>query len=107
MDVRLVTAQAPRQISVGRVAPAAAQTSVKVDIKDFKFGPPAVTVKKGGRVTWTNSDSADHTATADNRTFDTGTLHQGDSKVETFDKTGTYSYSCQFHPFMKGRIVVS
>jgi plastocyanin len=91
----------------GTAAPAGAgQAAVKVDIKDFKFNPPDVNVKKGGTITWTNSDSADHTATADDKSFDTGTLHQGASKRDTFDKPGTYSYTCLFHPFMKGRVVV-
>lgn len=90
----------------GTAAPAAAQSSVKVDIKDFKFVAPDVTVKKGGSINWTNSDDTDHTATADDKSFDTGTLHQGDSKAATFDKPGTYSYTCLFHPFMKGRVVV-
>jgi plastocyanin len=99
--------QAPRTNTTGgTAAPAAAQATVKVDIKNFKFAPPNVTVEKGGKITWTNSDSADHTATADDKAFDTGTLHGGDSKAATFDKAGTYSYTCLFHPFMKGRVVV-
>jgi plastocyanin len=92
--------------SGGSAAAAAARASVKVAIKNFKFGPPNVTVKTGGTITWTNSDAADHTATAASRSFDTGTLQHGDSKTETFDKAGTYAYSCQFHPFMKGQIVI-
>jgi len=35
-----------------------------------------------------------------------GTLHQGYLKTETFDEAGTYAYSCRFHPFMKGQIVI-
>ena len=90
----------------GSAAPAAAKAATKVDIANFKFVPPNVSVKKGGKITWTNSDSTDHTATADNKSFDTGTLHMGDAKTATFDKVGTYSYTCLFHPFMKGRVVV-
>jgi plastocyanin len=65
-------------------------------------------VKAGGTVTWTNEDSAQHTATDDKSTppFDTGTLDQGDSKKVTFKKAGTYPYICTFHPFMKGTVVV-
>jgi plastocyanin len=77
-----------------------------VEIKNFKYGPGAVTVKKGAKVTWKNADTAQHTATEDDRTFDTGTLNPGQKKVVTLSKPGTYSYSCQFHPFMKGRVVV-
>jgi plastocyanin len=98
---------APANTASGAAAAASAVgPSVKVDIKNFKFRPPNVTVKRGGTITWTNSDSSDHTATAGDRSFDTGTLHEGDSKTETFDKAGTDAYSCLFHPFMKGQVVI-
>ena len=84
----------------------AAESATKVDVKDFKFMPPTVTVAKGSTITWANSDSADHTATADDKSFDTGTLKMGDTKSETLDQAGTFAYTCVFHPFMKGRIVV-
>jgi amicyanin len=86
----------------------AVMPAVDVTISNFKFDAPAVAVKTGGTVTWTNKDSAQHTATADKgaNTFDTGTLNQGDSKKVTFSKAGTYAYICSFHPFMKGTVVV-
>jgi amicyanin len=86
----------------------AVKPAVDVTISNFKFDAPAVAVKTGGTVTWTNKDSAQHTATADKgaNTFDTGTLSQGDSKKVTFSKAGTYAYICSFHPFMKGTVVV-
>lgn len=79
---------------------------VEVDIADFKFVAPMVTVKAGGEVTWTNSDAAPHTATATGM-FDTGTLNKGDSKTITLSKPGSYAYICNFHPFMKGTVVVT
>jgi amicyanin len=89
---------------------AAASSAVKVTIKSFKFMAPSVTVKKGGKVTWTNQDSAPHTATASDAAqkskFDTGTLKNGQSKSITFSSAGTYKYLCQFHPFMTGSVVV-
>jgi plastocyanin len=89
---------------------AAASTSAvstdKIDISDFKYMPAAVSVEAGARLTWTNSDDATHTATADDSSFDTGDLDHGDSKTITFDKPGTYSYFCRFHPFMKATVEV-
>jgi plastocyanin len=85
----------------------AAVSAAKVDISDFAYDPETITVKAGGTVTWTNDDSAEHTATADDHsTFDTGTLNQGDSKKVTLDKPGTYTYVCSFHAFMHGTVVV-
>ena len=60
----------------------------------------------GTTITFTNEDSAAHTATADDSSFDTKELGQGDSAKETFDEPGTYSYYCRFHVFMKGSVVV-
>jgi plastocyanin len=77
-----------------------------VDIKSFKFKPVVIAVKKGGRITWTNSDSASHTATADDRSFDTQTIDQGKSKSVAFSTAGRFAYHCDFHPFMKAMVVV-
>ena len=85
---------------------AAAQSTDKVDIADFAFDPQTITVKAGTEVTWKNSDDATHTATADDGSFDTGDLDKGDSKSVTFDKAGSFTYYCRFHPFMKATVEV-
>jgi plastocyanin len=85
---------------------ASAQDSASVDIADFTFGPNSVTITAGGTVTWTNSDSAPHTATGDGGSFDTGTMDPGGSASITFDTPGTYTYYCSIHPNMTGTVVV-
>src|SRR5687768_13729114 len=85
---------------------AQAQDSASVDIADFTFGPNSVTITAGGTVTWTNNDSAPHTATGDGGSFDTGTIDSGQSASITFDTPGTYSYICSIHPNMTGTVVV-
>ncbi len=84
--------------------PALAAATVK--IVSFKFMPPTITVKQGGSVAFPNNDSAAHTATADDRSFDSQTIGIGKSKTVTFSKAGQVPYHCDFHPFMKGTIVV-
>jgi plastocyanin len=91
--------------SSSQTADTGAGAAVKVDISDFKFAPATVTVKAGSKVSWVNHDSAPHTATS-GHDFDTGTLKQGDTKTVTLDKPGTYTYICQFHAFMNGKVVV-
>ncbi len=80
--------------------------SATVDIKSFKFNPVVVAVKTGGSIKWTNSDGTAHTATADDRSFDTQTIDRGKSKSVTFSKAGSFAYHCDFHPFMKAMVVV-
>lgn len=76
-----------------------------VRIVDFSYQPTTFTVTPGTIVTWTNEDSAPHTATGDD--FDTGRLNRGDSKSVTFETPGEFDYKCEYHPSMEGRIVVS
>jgi plastocyanin len=80
--------------------------AAKVEIVDFAYDPDPVTVQVGGKVIWLNQDSAPHTATADDGSFDTGTLDQGKLKSETFKEAGTYSYICEIHPTMHGTVEV-
>lgn len=76
-----------------------------VRIVDFSFQPTTLTVTPGTVVTWTNEDSAPHTATGDD--FDTGMLNRGDANSVTFETPGSYAYICTYHPSMKGTVVVS
>jgi plastocyanin len=89
--------------------PGAATTATAhaVAIRNFAFAPSSLAVSVGDTVTWTNRDAADHTATARDGSFDTGTLHLGQSGSITFRHAGTFGYICSVHPFMKGSIVVS
>jgi plastocyanin len=89
-------------------APAAgnAPRSEKVEIVNFTYKPDPVTIQEGGKVTWINRDSAPHTATADDGSFDTGELQEGKLKSETFKEAGEFTYFCSVHPNMHGTIRV-
>jgi plastocyanin len=84
-----------------------APRAAKVEIADFAYDPDPVTVQAGGKVIWLNQDSAPHTATAEDGSFDTGTLEEGKLKSETFKRAGTYDYICQIHPDMHGVVEVT
>ncbi len=77
-----------------------------VTIQNMAFSPATLTVKVGDKVTWTNQDSVGHSATADDSSFDTGVIAQGQSGSNTFAKAGTYTYHCSVHPNMKATIIV-
>ena len=78
----------------------------KVSIVEFAYDPDPVVIEEGGKVTWVNRDSAPHTATADDGSFDTGTITTDKLKSESFKQPGTYTYFCEIHPDMHGTVEV-
>jgi plastocyanin len=88
-------------------APAdAGQRVHHVSISGFKFTPAALEVHVGDAVEWKNEDFAAHTATADDRSFDTGKLEAGATKRVVVQKKGRFPYFCKYHLAMKGQLVV-
>lgn len=84
-----------------------AAASGSVSIAGFAFSPSSLTVSQGDTVSWANSDSTAHTATASDGSFDTGTIAAGGSASHTFTKAGTFAYACSIHPNMHGTITVT
>jgi len=70
------------------------------------FSPPAISVKEGTAVTWTNEDNAMHTVTEVNNKFDSGFLNAGAKWQHTFGEEGKSDYYCMLHPWMKGTVFV-
>lgn len=78
-----------------------------VTIQDYTYKPASITVPVGTTVTFTNRDSTPHTATSkESGVFESGSIDPGKSGKVTLEKTGTFTYYCLFHPFMKGTIRV-
>jgi amicyanin len=75
-----------------------------IAIANFSFQPPALTIKTGTTVVWTNEDPTPHQIKSD--TFNSSTLSKGQTFSFTFGTAGTYDYSCAIHPSMKGQIIV-
>jgi plastocyanin len=100
----------PREVAQRAVTvpPPAAPTArvVRVEIRRYAFLPDRLVVPAGTTVEWVNRDRVIHTATADDGSWDTGTIPPGDSRRATFSRPGTYAYHCGPHPFMKGVVVV-
>ncbi len=88
----------------GSVAPAGGTAAAT--IVDFGFTPATLTVKVGTTVTWTNTGTVSHTVTADDGSFDSGTLASGATYQHTFSKAGTYAYHCSIHHSMVATVVV-
>jgi hypothetical protein len=77
-----------------------------VTIVDFNYNPGSITIHTGDTITWTNTGSQPHTATANDHSFDTGILNKGQSGSHVFNQAGTFSYFCTVHPFMKATVTV-
>ena len=89
------------------VALPARAADTAVTIKGMKFTPADLAVKVGDSVTFTNMDGAQHTATADGKSFDTGKLTKGNGGTITFATAGDFPYHCAIHLGMKGVIRVA
>ena len=106
--------RAPSAAASAPAAPAGAacaesthRRDVTVSIEDFAFDPAAITAKVGDTVTFTNGDSAGHTATLDDGRASRRPSPAGTSDGLTFTAAGTYPFHCAIHSTMKGTITVS
>src|SRR5262245_11249638 len=84
---------------------AAGATNYDVAIPGNFFSPSQLTVLVGDTVTWTNHDTATHTATA-RGVFDSGLLAHDQSFSRTFDTEGSYRFVCAIHSYMQGEVDV-
>lgn len=85
-------------------SPAAADSTIT--ISGFAFSG-VTEIPVGTTVVVTNDDSATHTWTATDGSFDSGSLAPGASFEFTFTEAGTFEYVCNFHPTMTGSITVT
>lgn len=82
---------------------------VKVEMKDSVFAPAQTTLQVGDTITFTNSGQLPHTATAKDKSWDTGNVNPGESKTVTFSKQGSFDFICTYHESqgMVGKIAVA
>jgi plastocyanin len=97
---------------IGASAAGATPVTHQVKIVDFSFSPSSLSVQKGDTVVWTNHGTVNHTVTADNGSFNSGSLSPGQSFSHTFTTGGVVAYHCMFHGAaggigMSGRITVN
>jgi plastocyanin len=89
-------------------APSTDAGAVTATIAGFAFSPATITAKVGDVISWTNNDSAPHTATVESdETCTTESLANGASGGIVFNTAGSYDYFCKIHPNMTGKIEVS
>ena len=93
-------------IGFAALTAAVAASPAAVNIDNFNFSPPALTVAAGTTVTWTNHDDIPHTVRAVDGSFHSKAMDTDDKYSFTFSKPGVYSYFCSIHPKMVGKVIV-
>jgi predicted secreted protein with PEFG-CTERM motif len=115
-------------VSIGMTAPIAfAEHSMSATVKNAEgssaigcepdcFIPNTVVIGVGGMVTFSNSDTAAHTASSgtpqgegQGEVFDSSLMLPNSTYTTpegTFDAPGDYPYYCMVHPWMEGLIIV-
>jgi len=103
---------AERHIDTGTYASPAKAGNVRgaadppfVVMKNIKFQPATLTIKRGTEVTFTNNDVAPHTVTAKSGQPDSGIISPGGSYKLTI--TEPFDYVCTVHPSMKATVELS
>ena len=76
----------------------------EVIINDFQFAIASLPVKLGDKVTWVNKDIVPHTATAKDRSWDTGLIAPGEQVSITITAGMSEEYFCEYHPMMVASI---
>lgn len=106
-------------ITAGASSPYSGYTSGSTTLYGYSPGTIIVVIGDNNTVMWTNMDSAFHTATSastDPASFDSGCLNgvgatcptasSGSTFQFTFTVPGTYTYHCDYHPWMQGVVIV-
>jgi plastocyanin len=93
----------------GSTAFAAGKSKAKMHtivIDAMQYSPANLEVAVGDIVVWKNKDPFPHTATAEDRTFDSHSIGADRSWKYKARKKGVFPYICTLHPTMKAQLVV-
>ena len=88
---------APFMITKADASMGSSMEATKVTVKDSKFESKEITVKVGTTVTWMMNASFPHTVTADDGSFDSGRMGNGETFTFTFEHAGEFPYYCSLH----------
>lgn len=94
-------------VALLRVVGAEPTRTHAVVMEDMKFTPAELRIAAGDRVVFQNKDLVPHTATAQDKAFDSGPVEPGASwTLQPGSEARTINYACLYHPMMKGTIIV-
>ena len=75
-----------------------------IEIRDLKFIPNEINVRTGDVVQWKNQDFIPHTATANNKKWNSELIDAKAKWKMTIGNETFENYFCLYHPGMKGKI---
>ena len=87
------------------IKPADENTHI-IEIHKMKFQTKILDVKIGDTVTWINKDVVPHTATAKDKSWDSGRLKKGESFTLTITDETALDYFCFYHRQMKAALFI-
>jgi plastocyanin len=102
---RCATLLAAVVLLAGATVRAGEPSPARVDIQNFRFSPPTLTIPVGTTVTWTNDDEEPHTVTSSTGLFASPGLDNAETFSHRFAAPGTYTYFCALHPHMIATII--
>ncbi|MBU0531841.1 MAG: hypothetical protein ABIG32_03135 [Candidatus Uhrbacteria bacterium] len=82
------------------------EAPMDVTVYDGDYASSSVTIDAGNGVRWTNVGADNHTVTADDLTWGSGTMAPGVNYIRKFENPGTYTYFDSYNPSMTGVINV-
>lgn len=93
----------------GATTTAAPTEGAEVVLSDIAFEPSEITVEPGTTITFVHEDGGiPHTVTAEEGSFDSGQMADGDTFTVTVDQAGEIPFFCEIHPDqMQGTIQVT
>lgn len=83
----------PVNVQIGEVV----DGKVVVEMQDFAYFPPAVSIPVGTTVLFVNTGQALHSATSDTLVFDSTLIGAGQSFSFTFAEPGVFPFYCDLH----------
>jgi plastocyanin len=91
-------------LGAAEAGPKPATHTVTIDATSYR--PKTLTVHPGDTVVWVNEDLVAHTATAKDRSFESGDIPPGKSWKYVVRSEGLFGYACDYHVTMKGTLRV-
>jgi plastocyanin len=87
--------------------------NITLTISNMEFHPATIVITSRSKITWVNHDPMAHTVTEGQHSsatrggFTSGILAAGNSWSYVFNTPGTYLYTCNFHPNMNAKVIVT